>query len=135
MASESNIETVKGIYEAFGAGDVDSILAQLADDVDWSAETSSDAAPWYGDRKGKDQVPGFFQAIGEALDVSKFEPLAMTASENEVMVRIDFAFTVKATGKDASMVIYHYWRFDQEGKVDYYRGTEDTAATLAALEA
>ena len=34
----SSIEAVQAIYEAFGKGDVDTILGMLADDVDWSAE-------------------------------------------------------------------------------------------------
>ena len=38
----------------------------------------------------------------------------------------------KETGREASMQIFHYWHF-RDGKVDHYRGTEDTAATLEML--
>jgi hypothetical protein len=31
------------------------------------------------------------------------------------------------------MNLHHYWRF-RDGKVEYYRGSEDTAQTVAALE-
>jgi len=48
---------------------VPTILDQLTDEVDLAAETSSDAAPWYGMRKGKDEVVGFFEAIGSTVDV------------------------------------------------------------------
>ena len=72
MGAEDNLATVKGIYEAFGSGDMDAILAPIADDVDWAAETTSRAAPWYEPIKGKDGVPSFFQALG-ALEVSKFD--------------------------------------------------------------
>jgi uncharacterized protein len=41
MSAEDNLATVKGIYEAFGKGDVEAILDQLADDVDWAAEAKS----------------------------------------------------------------------------------------------
>jgi ketosteroid isomerase-like protein len=133
MGAEQNLATVKGIYEAFGSGDMDAILAPIADDVDWAAETNSTAAPWYAPRKGKDQVPSFFQELG-ALEVSKFDPVAFTTSDDEVMVRIEFAFTVTATGKSASFTEYHYWHFDAEGKVDVWRGTEDTAQTVEALK-
>ena len=53
MSGTDNIEIVKGAYAAFGRGDLDSILASLTDDIDWAADTSSDAAPWYGIRHGK----------------------------------------------------------------------------------
>ena len=67
---------MQGIYDAFGKGDVPAILDQLTDDVDWAAEASSDAVPWYGMRKGKDEVAGFFEAIGGAVDVTVFSPAA-----------------------------------------------------------
>jgi uncharacterized protein len=31
----SNIETVKGVYEAFGRGDIPAILEVIADDIEW----------------------------------------------------------------------------------------------------
>ena len=31
MGAEDNLATVKGIYEAFGSGDMDAILAPIAD--------------------------------------------------------------------------------------------------------
>jgi ketosteroid isomerase-like protein len=31
------------------------------------------------------------------------------------------------------MNLHHYWRF-RDGKVEYYRGSEDTALTAAILE-
>ena len=34
MAADDNLATIQGIYEAFGSGDVDAILAAVADDVD-----------------------------------------------------------------------------------------------------
>ena len=132
MSAEDNLATVKGIYEAFGKGDAPSILDQLTDDVDWAAEASSDAVPWYGMRKGKDEVVGFFEAIGGAVDVSEFNPRSFTSNDDEVMVLIDFAMKSKETGREASMQIFHYWHF-RDGKVDHYRGTEDTAATLEML--
>jgi uncharacterized protein len=132
MSAEDNLATVKLIYEAFGKGDVPAILDQLTDDVDWAAEASSDAVPWYGMRTGKDEVVGFFEAIGSAVDVSEFNPRSFTSNDGEVMVLIDFAMKSKETGREASMGLMHYWHF-RDGKVDHYRGTEDTAATLAML--
>ena len=41
--SEANEATVKTIYEAFGTGDVPTILDKFTDDVDWAADTASTA--------------------------------------------------------------------------------------------
>jgi ketosteroid isomerase-like protein len=132
MSAEDNLATVKGIYEAFGAGDVEAILAQLTDDVDWAADAASDAAPWWGPHNGKDQVPNFFAALGENTEVSEFEPVGFAANDDEVMVFLRFSFTVTATGKSGSSNLHHYWRF-RDGKVDYYRGSEDTLQTSQML--
>jgi ketosteroid isomerase-like protein len=132
MSAEDNLAIVKGIYESFGAGDVEAILDQLTEDVDWAADAASDAAPWWGRRKGKDQVPGFFQALGENTEVTKFEPVGFAANDHEVMVFLRFAFEIKATGRSGSMNIHHYWHL-RDGKVDYYRGSEDTAQSVELL--
>ena len=122
--SEANEATVKTIYEAFGTGDVPTILDKLTDDVDWAADTASAVAPWYGQRFGKDAVAGFFQAIGEAVQVTAFTPLSFASNDTEVFVFLDFGVTVKS----GSMHLHHYFRF-RDRKIEYYRGTEDTALT------
>ena len=58
MGSEDNIKTIQRVYEAFGRGDVATILDALADDVDWASDTSSTVAPWYGVKHGKAGVTG-----------------------------------------------------------------------------
>jgi ketosteroid isomerase-like protein len=37
------LETVQGIYQAFGRGDIPSILATVADDVAWEAWADNSA--------------------------------------------------------------------------------------------
>jgi ketosteroid isomerase-like protein len=131
--TDPKIETITTIYEAFGRGDVATILDQLTDDVDWAAESfSSRAAPWHGVHKGRGEVPGFFQGIAEALDVTEFDILSMAANDDDVFVAIRFSYVAKATGTNASMELHHWWHFE-DGKVARYRGTEDTALTFEAI--
>jgi ketosteroid isomerase-like protein len=133
MSADDNLAAVKAIYEAFGAGDVATILGMVADDVDWAAEASGNAAPWYGQRTTPSEVAEFFEQIGAALEVQEFTPKSFTANEDdEVMVLIRFRVRVRATGRDAEMNLHHYWRF-RNGRVVMYRGTEDTAQMQAAL--
>ena len=85
MSADANIKTIMSVYEAFGRGDVAAILDAVTDDVDWAAEATGTAAPWYGIRHGKDAVAAFFAEF-------------------------------------------------RDGKIGYYRGTEDTSQTQFVLQ-
>ena len=80
MGMDENIKSIQAMYEAFGVGDVGSILNAVTDDVDWASDTSSTAAPWFGVRHGKDGVASFFEAYGSAMEVaeSTFSPSPLT---------------------------------------------------------
>lgn len=132
MAAENNLAAIRGIYEAFGTGDVDTILAAVADDVDWSVDAEP-VGPWYGQRKGKDGVASFFADIAGATDVLDFGVEGMGASENEVFAFLRFAVRMKSTGREASFHLHHYFRFSPAGKIEYYRGSEDSAQVAQAL--
>ena len=132
MGTTDNIRTIQTVYEAFGRGDVAFIASCVTDDVDWASDTSSDAAPWYGLHKGPQGVGDFFTAFGGAMDVEDFTPLTFAASDDDVLTVVRFKTTAKKTGKSVSMHLHHWFRF-RDGKIAYYRGTEDTAITAAAL--
>ena len=130
--TDPKIETVQGIYEAFGRGDVGHILDQLTDDVDWASCPDSDVAPWHGVHRGKAEVPQFFKALAGSLDITEFAPLSFASNDSDVMVVTRWGATAPATGKSITMDIHHWFRF-RDGKIYFYRGTEDTAATAAVL--
>ena len=132
MSADSNIKTIAAVYEAFGRGDVATILGAVTDDVDWAAETTSTGAPWYGVRHGKDAVAEFFGAFGGSMEVEEFTPVSFAANETDVLTVVRFAARSRATGKTAAMDLHHFFRF-REGKIAFYRGTEDTAQTEAVL--
>ena len=132
MSAEDNIKVIRGVYEAFGRGDVEAIVATLSDDVDWAAEASSTAAPWWGVRRGKEAVGQFFQDFGSTMEVTDFTPISFAGNDTDVLTMVRFSATARATGKSASMHLHHLFRFT-DGKISYYRGTEDTLATVDAL--
>ena len=49
------------------------------------------------------------------------------------MVFLRYGSRNTTTGKEASMHLHHYWRF-RDGKVEYYRGSEDTQLTASTFE-
>jgi uncharacterized protein len=134
VGADENIRTIQRVYDAFGKGDVGSIVEAVTDDVDWASDTSSTVAPWYGVHHGKDGVVSFFEAFGSAMEVAEFTPLTFAGNEDAVLTVVRFRAKSRATGKGIDMNLHHYFRF-RDGKVSFYRGTEDSSQTEAALTA
>jgi uncharacterized protein len=132
VSADANVKTITQVYEAFGRGDVAAILDAVSDDVDWAAEAASSAAPWYGVRHGKDAVAAFFADFGSAMEVEEFTPVSFAANDTDVLTVVRFRARSRSTGKTAEMNLHHYFRF-HDGKVAYYRGSEDTAQTESVL--
>ena len=130
--SDPKIASVQRLYAAYGQGDVDAVLAELADDVDWAAEAAGTGVPWWGPYRGRGEVPRFFKEIGTNVDVTEFDLVSFTSNDTDVVATVHWTFTVNATGKTASMYMQHWWRF-ANGKIVFFRGSEDSAQSLAAF--
>jgi ketosteroid isomerase-like protein len=134
MTGDANLETVREIYEAFGRADVAAILDRVTDDVDWAADTASTAAPWFGPRSGKEGVTSFFEELAAGSEVLEFTPLSFAAADDEVHTLVRYRARLTSTGREVDMNLHHYFRL-RDAKVAYYRGSEDSAQTVAALGA
>jgi ketosteroid isomerase-like protein len=132
--SDSNVDVISSMYAALGRADVDAIVAALDEDVDWISvsEEGDSVVPWYGRYRGKADVPRFFQGIGANVDITEFVPLSFTSNATDVMVSIRWAFTVRATGKSATLHMQHWFRLT-DGKVTFVRTAEDSERTAAAF--
>jgi uncharacterized protein len=132
--ARAHIEAVQRLYAAYRQQDMNGVVAELADDVDWAAEAASTTLPWYGAFRGRNEVPRFFEAIVSTIDISEFDIVGMTCNDTDVVATVHWAFTVKATGKTARMNMQHWWRF-ADGKIVFFRGSEDTEQSVAAFSA
>ena len=133
MSADANIKTIMTVYEAFGRGDVAAILDAVTSDVDWAAEADPAVAPWHGVRHGQDAVAAFFAEFGSTMEVEEFTPVSVAANDTDVLTVVQFRARSRATGKTAAMHLHHFFKF-RDGKIAYYRGTEDTAQTQAVLQ-
>jgi hypothetical protein len=131
--SDPKIEAIQRLYAAYGGGNIEGVLAELDDDVDWAAEAAGTSVPWWGSFSGRAQVPGFFEAIGANVDVTEFDLVSFTSNDTDVVAIVHWTFTVRQTGKTASMYMQHWWRFGNQGKIVFFRGSEDTAQSLEAF--
>jgi ketosteroid isomerase-like protein len=129
MSTEDNVKTITGIYEAFGRGDIPTVIDALADDVDWASEAASTDVPWWGPRHGKAEVLAFFEALGTAMELNEFTPLLIVGDGDDVLTLVHYQSTSRANGTTATMELHHHWKFG-DGKITRYRGSEDTLQTL-----
>jgi hypothetical protein len=81
---------------------------------------------------GKNEVAEFFEAFGAAMEVEEFTPVSFAANDTDVHTVVRYRARSRATGKTAAMNLRHFFTF-RDGKIAYYRGTEDTAQTEAVL--
>ncbi len=124
---EDNIEVVLATYEAFGRGDLQAVLDSLTDDVDWATDTVSTAAPWFGVKHGKDGVRSFFEAFGSAMEVNAFEPISLAGNDQgHVHALVRVVATHRQSAQQVSTNEHHFF-IVRDGKIGYYRGTEDPA--------
>lgn len=128
MSQQDNLAIVEEIYAAVGRGDVAAILDRVSDDVDWAAEAASKAAPWYGPRSGKDGVASFFTDLAASVEISAFTPHSFAAGGDGVHLLVDWTIRPVTASREASMTMHHYWRL-RDGKVTFFRGSEDTELT------
>lgn len=124
----SNAETVGAIYEAFGRGDVATILDKLDDAVEWETTAPVPDVPWLQGRRGKANIVGFFESLSP-LTITRFEPHTIFDGGDKVFVLI--AFEAMAQGKRYSFPNNgHLWQFNAAGQVVKYDHVTDTAQMI-----
>ena len=130
----NNAKTVSHIYDAFGRADIGFIMEQVAPDCQWTA-AGGDLLPQGGTYTGN-EVVNFFKTLDEGLIFNTFNPLSIqNLGENEVVAFGNMDCTSKRTGKKASSDWVMHWKFNNEGKVNFYQDYHDTAAAYLANQA
>ena len=129
----SNLETVQQIYAAFGAGDVPSILAVMADDVVWEYGFTDPGVPWLQPRRGKEGVAAFFGDLGAGVEFFSFRVDTVVEAGEKVIALVDLHGRVRRTGRELrEQDEVHIWHFGPDGKVCRFRHALDTAQHAAA---
>ncbi len=132
--SNENIEIVKKCYQAFGRGDIDTVVACMSDELTrfgfvTSAQT---AVPWYLPLTKKSEVPRYFEALNGAVEHLKVEPFAFAAAGDYVYVSMKLEQKIRKTGRHIEHEAMHRIKF-KGGKVVEWRALEDTATVDAAF--
>ena len=129
-----NVDTVQAIYESFGKGDIPGILARLDPHVEWEHDWGSPPLKWHAPRRGRDQVPGFFETLAD-FEFVRFEPIAFLEGDSTVAGPIRIELVAKETGKRIRDLEAHLWTFGPTGVVTRFRHLADTHQFALATQA
>ena len=132
MAEQDNTAIVKNIYEAFGRGDIESIVGHLADNVEWLIPGEQDGIPYAGTYHGLDGARNFFSILGGSIDYDQFEPLRFVAQADQVAVFGRYHGTIKANTREVETRWAMEWTL-KDGKVTNFTAYDDTATLAAAF--
>lgn len=130
-----HIETVSKIYEAFGKGDIPTIVSHLADDVRWEEWTNNTAqkagVPWLKAGKGHNAAFGFFKVAGQ-MKFKHFEVKSLMEGPGQVAAEVVIEAEIPSTGATINDEEIHLWTFNDAGKVVRMRHYSDTAKHMHA---
>ena len=130
MNEQGNIQLVKQAYEHYGRGDMQSLLALMTEDVDWSLPGPSEI-PWAGRRKGRQGAEEFFRLLGAADELENFEPREFFASGDKVVVLGHYRGRARSTGKIVEDDWVQVFTF-RSGKIAGFTEYYDTASVAAS---
>jgi len=128
----SNLESVRGVYDAFAKGDVPAVLGFLDTGVAW---TEAEGYPYGGTYNGPDAVlAGVFMRLGSEWDGFSAIPEEFIDAGNTIVVLGQYSGKYKATGKSFKADFAHVWKIS-EGKAVRFVQYVDTLLVQRALEA
>src|SRR5690348_12123520 len=130
-----HVATVGAIYEAFGRGDLDALVAPLAEDVSWDADWGQHFAQNAGldmfrARRGKAEARQFFESLAP-FEVHDFQVLDLLASDRQVAVQVVIELGYPHGGRYRDEEL-HLWTFNADGTIGALRHYVDTAKHIAA---
>jgi uncharacterized protein len=129
---EENIQIVQDCYNKFADGDIEGILANCSEDVDWDTPEIENAS-FGGRRQGHAGVSEFFAGMSAEEEVTKFEPREFIAQGDRVVALGTYAATVKETGRDYESDWVHVFTV-RDGKIASFQEFFDNAAATRAFQ-
>ena len=129
VAVEQNVGVIQQLYQAFGRGDVPTVLSLVDANATWVNPYGKGHFPgqWGKPCRGHNEIAAFFTAINEAVEVQGFDPYEMIADGDKVVVLIKWNGLVRKTGNPFAVMLVHVWTL-REGKVIDYIGLDDATA-------
>lgn len=128
-----NVDIVRRGYEAFGRGDLDTLLSLFDENIDWVTPGPPEL-PTAGHRRGRQEVAGFFKTLNDVFQVDRFEPKEFIEQGDRVVALGDETVRVRSTGRTVEFAWAHVFEV-RDGKIVRFHEYGDTAPAVAELRA
>lgn len=132
MSEQENTAIAQQAYHNFKTGNIDALLAQMSDDINWELPEIS-VVPLAGKRNGREAVREFFAIVARDQDVLAFEPREFIAQGDKVVSLGNYRWRVKETDREYGSDFVHIFTV-RDGKIVAFREHFDTATVAAAYQ-
>lgn len=131
--SQENVESIRGIYEAFGKGDVPAVLGQMDQEIEWREAENfiyADRSPYVGPQA---VLEGVFMRLGSEWDDFTVTPEEWLDAGNHVVVLGTYTGRHKETGREVRAQFAHVWGVKAGAVVRFqqYTDTKQFAEVVA----
>ena len=123
--SAENVAVVRGIYDAFGKGDIPGVLSKLAKEIEWREAENfiyADRNPYIGPHA---VLEGVFMRIGSQWNGFTVTPDSILDAGHQVVALGTYSGTYKKTGKGVRAQMVHVWNI-VDGKAVKFQQYTDT---------
>jgi ketosteroid isomerase-like protein len=122
-----NVQLLKNLYDAFGRGDIATVLGTMSPQIKWHEAEGNPYRPSGEPWIGPDAVlNNLFMKLGAEWDGFAVHPRQFHDAGDSVIVEGRYSGTYKATGRSADMQFCHVWDLS-DGKVTRFQQHVDTA--------
>lgn len=128
-----NVSFLKSLYDAFGRGDVPTVLGAMSPDIRWHEAEGNPYRPsgeaWVGPEAILSEL---FMKLGTEWDGFTVHPKSFHGAGDSVIVEGRYSGMYKASGKRVDVQMCHVWDV-KDGKVTRFQQYVDTAQLQGAM--
>lgn len=122
-----NVKLLKNLYDAFGRGDIPTVLGSMSTDIKWYEAESNPYKPSGEPWVGPDAIlNNLFMKLGADWDGFSVHPKSFHGAGDSVIVEARYSGQFKATGKSMDAQVCHVWDV-KDGKITRFQQYVDTA--------
>lgn len=130
-ASQASLDTVMGLMEAMGGGDMDRMSELMADDMVW-LNSGDKEVPWIGPWEGKEAIFDFLGTFSSNFETTLWENEDAFASGDTVAVFGRMNARMTKTGKETGEFTFALRAKVRDGQVVLWNWFEDSFAISRA---
>lgn len=130
-----NVTLMKSLYDAFGRGDIPTVLGTMSSAIKWHQAESNPYRPSGEPWEGPDAVlNNLFMKLGTEWDGFAVHPASFHGAGGSVIVEARYSGTYKPTGRSLDVQVCHIWNI-RDGKLTRFQQYVDTARLQQVMRA